>query len=81
MIRANDKPELGAFTSDYSVMFCFEHMTVTVSVYVEGNDGDTDYEIETLAVKLADKIVNDSYGFSPMELCQEWFADYCGAVL
>jgi hypothetical protein len=47
---------------------------------VSSDDGDTDYEIETLAVKLADKIVSDVYGFSPMELCEEWFADYCGAV-
>lgn len=81
MIRANDKPELGQYLSDYSVTFCCENMNVIVGVYVSGNDGDSESDDEIVAVELADKTISDYYGFSPMSFCQETIVEYCGAVV
>ena len=81
MIRANDKPELGQYLSDYSVTFICEYMTITASAYVSGYDGDSDSDDETVAVELADKTISDYYGFSPMSFCQETIVEYCGAIV
>jgi hypothetical protein len=56
-------------------------MTITLGVHVPGDYGDLDDEDEDNAIKMADKIISDYYGFSPMEFCHETNVDYCGAIL
>ena len=80
MITAGDKP-IELYLSDYSVSFCCEHMIVTVSVQVEVMSLNDDDDNENKAVFMADKIIADYYGFSPMGFCHETNVDYCGRVL
>lgn len=81
MITAGDKRISGAYDTDYSVSFYCEHMTITLNVIVTGDYGDLDDEDEDNAIKLADKIITDYYGFSPMGFCHETNVDYCGEIL
>jgi hypothetical protein len=81
MITAGDKRMSGAYLYDYSVSFICDYMTITLGVHVPGDYGDLDDEDEDNAVKMADKIISDYYGFSPMEFCNDTSVDYCGAIL
>lgn len=80
MIIEINNHQIGEYDIDYSVSFCCEHMTVVVGVYVSTTNEIPNHDDENKAIELADKIIADYYGFSPMEFCQETIVDYCGAI-
>jgi hypothetical protein len=80
MIIEINNHQIGEYDIDYSITFCCEHMTVVVGVYVPSTNQNPDDDDENRAIELADRIIQDYYGFSPMEFCQETIVDYCGAV-
>lgn len=81
MIISVNNHEVGEYQIDYSVTFCCEHMTVVVGVYLPANTENPTEDDENRAIELADRIIADYYGFSPMSFCQETIVDYCGAVV
>ena len=80
MIIEINNHKIGEYDIDYSVTFCCEHMTVVVGVYVPVTMENPDDDDENRAIELADGIIQDYYGFSPMEFCQETIVDICGVV-
>jgi len=81
-VVAGDKRMSGAYLSDYSVSFICDYMTITLGVHVPGIVGVLDDEDdEDKAIELANELIVNEYGFSPMGFCHETSVDYCGAIL
>lgn len=80
MIIEINNHQIGEYDIDYSITFCCEHMTVVVGVYCPVTNETPDDDDENRAIELADRIIADYYGFSPISFCHETIVDICGVV-